>query len=155
MRVRYRIEPISATPGQDYQATTPAELVIPRDDQKPSIIVVVIGDDIPEPNETLLVVLEAVSGGFIGTESAIGTIIDDDTPNSGGKSQQPLYAQRVRYRAGTFAGDIAYNQERAGDQSLLLGVSDWREKRNQRPSSSAMGMKASAISGGQMGLSAK
>ncbi|HBW66679.1 MAG TPA: hypothetical protein DEF43_05845, partial [Chloroflexus aurantiacus] len=161
VRVRYRIEPISATPGQDYQATTPAELVIPRDDQKPSIIVVVIGDDIPEPNETLEVFLEAVSGGSVGAASAVGTIIDDDTQNSVFKSQWPSYTQRVAYRAGTFvtlipsAGRIAYYPERAGDQSLSLGVSDWRGKRNQRPNSSAMGMKASAISGGQMGLSAK
>ena len=161
VRVRYRIEPISATPGQDYQATTPAELVIPRDDQKPSIIVVVIGDDIPEPNETLQVVLEAVSGGSLGAASAVGTIIDDDTQNSVFKSQRLSYAQRVAYRADTFvtlipsAGRGTYDPERAGDQSLSLEVSDWRGKRNQRPSSSAMGMKASAISGGQMGLSAK
>ncbi len=79
IRVRYRIEPISATPGEDYIANPPFEVIIPPDDPDPVIIVTVIGDDIVEPNETLLVVIEEVVGGSIGlSQQAIGTILNDD-----------------------------------------------------------------------------
>ncbi|WP_322490235.1 Calx-beta domain-containing protein [Chloroflexus sp.] len=79
LRVRYRVLPISATPGEDYLATTPGELVIPPDDNSPVIIVTVIGDDIREPDEFLEVVPDEVIGGALGnTVQAIGIIRNDD-----------------------------------------------------------------------------
>lgn len=77
--VRYRIEPVSATAGEDYLAIPPFEVIIPPDDPDPVILVTVIGDNAREPNETLLVVLESVDGGSLGSSTqAIGTILNDD-----------------------------------------------------------------------------
>ncbi len=149
LRVRYRVEPISATPNVDYRVTTPDELVIPPDDSSPVIIVIVIGDDTPEPNETLRVVLEGVIGGSLGANEAIGTIINDDLPPS-------LPGRTIE---STREGSRWWNVDRAGRtvnvQSSFSGWSGWRGKRNHRPSSSAIGMNASAMRGGQIGLSAK
>ncbi len=79
LRVRYRVVPISATPGEDYQAITPNEIVIPPDDNDPVIIVTVIGDDTPEPDEFLEVELYEVVGGRLGSSvRAIGIIRNDD-----------------------------------------------------------------------------
>ncbi len=151
IRVRYRVEPISATPDVDYRATTPAELVIPPDDSAPVIIVTVIGDDTPEPNETLRVVLEGVIGGSLGeVTSAIGIIIDDDQLPALPKSSRPI---------GSMEGSKGWNVDQTwrvvNVQSSFSGWSGWRGNRNHRPSSSAIGINASAIRGGQIGLSAK
>ncbi len=151
IRVRYRVEPISATPDVDYRATTPAELVIPPDDSAPVIIVTVIGDDTPEPNETLRVVLESVIGGSLGeVTSAIGIIIDDDQLPA-----FPTSSQLIGSMEGSKGWNVDQTWRAVNVQSSFSSWSGWRGKRNHRPNSSAIGMNASAMRGGQIGLSAK
>ncbi len=79
LRIRYRVLPISATPGEDYVVMTSSEVIIPPDDPDPVIIVTVIGDDTPEPDEFLEMILDEVIGGALGsTVRAIGIIRNDD-----------------------------------------------------------------------------
>lgn len=67
----------TATPGVDYTPTT-ATLSFPPGTTSVVFQVPVIGDTVPEADETFLVRLSAPVGALLGDAEAVGTIIDDD-----------------------------------------------------------------------------
>lgn len=67
----------AATPRLDYDAVQ-GKLVFPPGETATSLKVVVHGDHLYEGDERVVIVLSEVSGAILGTELAIGTIIDDD-----------------------------------------------------------------------------
>lgn len=69
----------TATPGSDYTATNGVLTFAPGETNK-AITVVVNGDTDPESNETLTLLLSSPSNAAIQDSSAVGRILDDDTP---------------------------------------------------------------------------
>ena len=68
----------AATAGTDYTATTQTGERIPVNASSHTIRVPIIGDNIPEHDETFTVTLSNVSGAALITASAQGTITNDD-----------------------------------------------------------------------------
>ena len=73
----------TATAGEDYEALTAGTLTFaPGGDQSQTISVTVRGDDLDEPNETVIVQLSSSTNATIATDTGTGTITDDDdTPS--------------------------------------------------------------------------
>lgn len=77
--VNYTTEPISATAGTDYEPKSGTLTFAPGESSK-TITVNVLGDTLDELPETFRVVLSGATGAAITTDTAIGTIVDDDPP---------------------------------------------------------------------------
>ncbi len=75
--VDYTTSDGTATAGSDYTAA-PGTLTIPAGQTSGSIAVSVIGDTTYEPNETFTLTLSNPAGATIVTDTAVGTIINDD-----------------------------------------------------------------------------
>jgi hypothetical protein len=74
----YSILPGTATPGVDYVPTSGTVTFLAGQTLK-TVTVLVVGDTVPEPNETLYLVLSDPSANaFIATAQGTGTIINDD-----------------------------------------------------------------------------
>jgi hypothetical protein len=74
----YTILPGTATPGVDYVPTSGTVTFLAGQTLK-TVTVLVVGDTVPEPNETLYLVLSDPSANaFIATAQGTGTIINDD-----------------------------------------------------------------------------
>ena len=67
----------TATAGEDYQAGS-GTLTIAPGQRFVTIAVVVLGDVIDEPDETLVITLSNVKGALLGGATAVGTLLDDD-----------------------------------------------------------------------------
>ena len=69
----------TATAGTDYTAIAAGTLTFARDETSKTITVMVRGDDVSEPDETVVIALRSPpSNATIAEGSATGTIIDDD-----------------------------------------------------------------------------
>src|SRR5262249_40567892 len=78
--VAHQTNPAGATPGVDY--TSPSgTLTFPPGTTTQAVTVTVLGDTSVEPDEGVLVVLGVPTNATIATNSAQGTIVDDDAPS--------------------------------------------------------------------------
>jgi len=77
--VAWATQPGSATPGSDY-VTSSGSLDFAAGESRKVISVAVLGDAIPEPNETFFVNLSNPVGAVLQRSTAIGTILNDDGP---------------------------------------------------------------------------
>jgi hypothetical protein len=75
--VRYATANGTATAGSDYQARS-GTLSIPAGQTTGTISVPVIGDRLPEPNETFAVNLSGATNATIADDQAVGSIADDE-----------------------------------------------------------------------------
>jgi hypothetical protein len=80
--VEYSLEDGTAKAGQDYNDGS-GTIEIPPGTTKQTISVEIIGDTVPEPNETYLVKLRSPVGAEIQDSQATGTIINDDDDDDG------------------------------------------------------------------------
>ncbi|MYI80420.1 MAG: hypothetical protein F4060_10835, partial [Holophagales bacterium] len=72
----------TATPGEDYTPLTAGSLTFSPGDQTQTVNVTVTGDDVDEPDETVVVELSSPTNATISTATGTGTIHDDDgTPS--------------------------------------------------------------------------
>lgn len=91
----------SATAGSDYVAISGSRTIAEGADST-SITVEVIGDTVPEPNETFTLNLTAISGAVPASLSATGTILNDDIATlkiheiQGAGMESPYAGQRVQ-----------------------------------------------------------
>ena len=69
----------SATAGSDYLATNGVLVFLPGETNK-TVTVQVLGDTVPEGNETVLVNLSAPTNAFVLAGTGTGTIVNDDAP---------------------------------------------------------------------------
>ena len=77
--VNYAVDATStATSASDFTALPSGTLTFTAGDTSKTITVAVIGDELKEPNETVVLKLSSVSNASIGIAMASGTIIDDD-----------------------------------------------------------------------------
>jgi hypothetical protein len=81
VEVAYAVNAATATAGIDFQAVPPfTSTIIPAGSTIGSAQVVILGDDVEEPDELIVVVISAAANATVGQpKSAIITIIDDDT----------------------------------------------------------------------------
>jgi uncharacterized repeat protein (TIGR01451 family) len=77
--VNYALSNVTAVAGQDFFGTA-GTLTFPPGTTALTVPVAVIGDQIPEPNETFLFTLSAATNAAIATPSVTGTILNDDGP---------------------------------------------------------------------------
>jgi hypothetical protein len=77
LTARYRTEDGTATAGVDYVASSGSVAISPGQSSF-TILVSVIGDAVPEPDETFSVVLEEVSGAPVAFAAGVATIANDD-----------------------------------------------------------------------------
>jgi hypothetical protein len=77
--VNYAAAAGSATLGADFSATSGA-LIFAVGETSKVVSVPVVGETLPEGNETLTVTLSGAVGATIGTATATGTIVNDDPP---------------------------------------------------------------------------
>jgi ELWxxDGT repeat protein len=104
--VQYATANGTATAGSDYQARS-GTLTIPAGQTTGTITVPVIGDRLPEPNETFVVNLSGATNATIADGQAVGTIADDEprisitdlTKAEGKKGQTALFTFTVRLSA--------------------------------------------------------
>jgi probable HAF family extracellular repeat protein len=75
--VAYGTENGTAFAGTDYQAASGALTFAPGETSK-TVPVPVIGDRVPEPNETFVVNLSGATNAFIADGQGVGTIVDDE-----------------------------------------------------------------------------
>jgi Big-like domain-containing protein/Calx-beta domain-containing protein/K319-like protein/uncharacterized protein DUF6055 len=75
--VQYATHDGTATAPSDYQAAS-GTLVIPANATSASIPVQIIGDTVPEPDETLTLVLSNPTNATLANATATGTILNDD-----------------------------------------------------------------------------
>ncbi|MGN7838490.1 putative Ig domain-containing protein [Stenotrophomonas sp. 22385] len=68
----------TATAGSDYVAAALSGQVIPAGSSIATFSVLVLGDTLNEPNETLFVNVSNVSGATVADAQAVGTIVNDD-----------------------------------------------------------------------------
>jgi ELWxxDGT repeat protein len=100
--VQYATANGTATAGSDYQARG-GTLSIPAGQTTGTITVPVIGDRLPEPNETFVVNLSGATNATIADGQAVGTIVDDEphisisdvTKAEGRKSKTSLFTFTV------------------------------------------------------------
>ena len=79
--VNYSTGDGSAMAGSDYIAATNGTLVIPAGSTSAAIAVSILGDTIDEIDESFIITLNSSSANVtLDSATAIGTIIDDDTP---------------------------------------------------------------------------
>jgi len=71
--------PNAATAGQDYVPVTNGTLVIPAGQTTATLRVGVIGDTVPEPDESFAIDLTATANATLLTARVFGTILDDDS----------------------------------------------------------------------------
>lgn len=76
--VQYATATASATAGSDYTATSGTLTFAPGETTK-TISVPILGDTVPEPDETFTVTLSNPTNATLGTTQAIGVIQNDDT----------------------------------------------------------------------------
>lgn len=77
--VNYATANGTATAGADYQPTS-GTLTFPPGATTQTVTVPVIGDIVPEADETFSVVLSAPTNATLGSATGTGTIVDDDEP---------------------------------------------------------------------------
>jgi len=117
--VAYETRNGSAVAGEDYVDTT-GTLTIPTGQTSGTIIVPVIGDDVSEPEEALIVVLSGPTNAVIARAEATGTIHDDDPP-----VQQVIATPAAQFVRPGLAVSIAVDYGTAGvvDETLTgLGL---------------------------------
>lgn len=78
--VEFATAPGTATAGTDYTSSSGSLLFEPGETTK-TITIDVIGDTIPEEDETFFVNLSGVEGAILEREQAVGTVVDDDFPS--------------------------------------------------------------------------
>ena len=76
--VAYRVDGITATAGQDFTASTGTVTFAPGETSK-TVTIAVTGDKVPESDETVRLTLSAPTAATLGTSTATGTIVNDDT----------------------------------------------------------------------------
>ena len=79
----------TATAGTDYTALTPGTLTFNPGDRAKTIDVTVTGDDIDEPDETVVVQLSDATNATMGLGTGTGTITDDDACTCGHTIPEP------------------------------------------------------------------
>lgn len=79
IHILYSANAGTATNGVDYEAVPFASTVIPAGATTVTAPVVILGDDLEEPDEQILVVMSNGPDSTLGQKSATITIIDDDT----------------------------------------------------------------------------
>jgi hypothetical protein len=77
INVSYSVADGTATAGQDYVAVS-GTLSFPPGATNQKILVPILGDILPEPNETFFVVLGAAVNARVGDGLGLGTIVDND-----------------------------------------------------------------------------
>ena len=70
----------TATPEHDYQALEPGRLSFAPGDTLKTVRVTVAGDDLDEPDETVVLQLDSAANANITQGTGTGTIVDDDGP---------------------------------------------------------------------------
>lgn len=85
-RVDYASTGGSATAGSDFIAAS-GTLDFAAGETSKSIVVTILGDDLPEPSETIIVEIGNAMGAILRNSSATGSIQDDDGAGSLGKPQ--------------------------------------------------------------------
>src|SRR5439155_547588 len=75
--VHYQTADGTATAGSDYTAAL-GDVTIPAGQTSPAVTIAVLGDRLPEPNETFAVNLSSPTNGLISDSQGIGTIIDNE-----------------------------------------------------------------------------
>jgi len=93
----------TAKAGADYQALSASVITIAAGAVSATVSVPVIGDTSVEPDETLSVTISAAAGAVIGTASATGTIINDDTAQTPPPSSNPVPGAGKKRVVGYFA----------------------------------------------------
>ena len=78
--VKYATANDTATAGSDYAAVSVTRLTFIPGETSKTVTVNVIGDTIPEPNETFFVNLSSPSGATLFDGQGLGTILNDDGP---------------------------------------------------------------------------
>src|SRR5262249_38893787 len=92
----------TATAGGDYQAQS-GTLTIPAGQTTGTFTVTILGDRLPEPNETFVMNLSGATNATIADGQAVGTIVDDEprisisdvTKAEGRKNQTTLFTFTV------------------------------------------------------------
>ena len=79
VRVDYATSPGTATAGVDYVPTT-GTAVFAAGASSTTVVVNVLGDTTPEPDETVFLNLSAPVGASLGDAQGLGTILNDDQP---------------------------------------------------------------------------
>jgi hypothetical protein len=123
----------TATAGSDYRAASGTLTFAPGETEK-TITVLVIGDRLPEPNETFAVNLSAATNATIADVQATGTIVDDEprisigdvTRSEGGRNKKTQFTFTVTLSA-------AYDQAvtvsfRTTDGTATTGDGDYVAK---------------------------
>ena len=70
----------TATPQSDYRPPAPGTLSFAPGETRKTVAVTVIGDDLDEPDETVVLRLSRATNAEIAGEGGAGTIVDDDGP---------------------------------------------------------------------------
>ena len=126
-RVRFRTVNGTATAGSDFEPFD-FELVFSAGDMAPKLVLVPIIDDaIPEPNETFTVTLSDASGAPIGAPSTATVTINNDDPFPTPPSEQLFTLGAATYSAAenTTQADIAIRRDSgAGPVSVRVRTSD-------------------------------
>ena len=68
----------TATSGTDYEPVEPGELVFAPGETAKTVSVVVVGDELDEPDETVELALSEPRNAELATAAGLGTIVDDD-----------------------------------------------------------------------------
>jgi choice-of-anchor C domain-containing protein len=82
MTVSYFTANGSAGSGSDYVATN-GTLTIPANASRATVAVTVLGDTLPEVNETFLLTISDASHAMLGDAQGVATIVNDDVPPGG------------------------------------------------------------------------
>jgi hypothetical protein len=98
--VRYATANGSATSGSDYNAASGTLTFAPGETAK-SFNIVIIDDNVKEPNETFNIVLSNVSSATLGSPAGATVTILDNDKNSHNPRAAPSPKQRQVYTLGT------------------------------------------------------
>ena len=86
----FSTSPVTAAAGIDF-ITKSGTLVFSAGETSKTVTVVVRGDTVEEPNETLLLSFSSVSGAALANDTATGTIIDDDLIHKAGVGDATVF----------------------------------------------------------------
>jgi hypothetical protein len=126
---------ITAQAGQDYTAISPTTVNFSSTDTSKSVAVTILGDEIVEPDETLRLNLSNPSSATLVSQSATGTITNDDqtqirllTPNfemnegDSGVLLMSITVERVGSTAGSASVTVSTGAEPPGANNATAGT---------------------------------
>ncbi len=109
----------TAASGMDYEAVEPGMLVFAPGETAKTVAVVVLGDELDEPDETVELALSEPQNARLGTAAGLGTIVDDDV------DLMPTFNASVppqRYTEGDPVPPLILPPAEGGDGPLVYGL---------------------------------